>query len=329
MAEPESNAEKPHANIIFILSLVLLLTGVVIGVFHRYIDTEMAIVMLLVFFTLSLSSALMLFYFLTSTAHIEKGVYSVGGAAAGFIVVFTMLFYWFKDPAMYENKFYALANSEIVKELYEVAQSYNNIVIGNNKAIKHIANTSIAKTRSIFNDLGNGEYLISSYDLPIYLMPMVDNAKHSYLATQYVLPDKFWEQLWAEQYFQKNVAAVKNRGIDLRRIFILDSSEARKQKDILEELMRKHVNSNLDIRIIFKDALPGSADGLNLKDFVIADKDITGTLILNRDGGFSEVEFSTDQVLINKRIRQFESLWALSMSYNNWLDKYYNVWKNG
>ena len=155
---------------------------------------------------------------------------------------------------------------------------------------------------------------------------MIHGAKKSFYATQFVLPEKFWGQYWAKKYFDENIVAVRDRRVDLIRIFIIDPLESPAQRQVLDNLIKQHIDNQIPIRLIETKEYLKSHNGSDedLRDILIVDEQLSGILLLNKGGSFNKVEFSIDRTTVEKRKRNFERLLASSVPYEEWV-KSYNV----
>lgn len=163
-------------------------------------------------------------------------------------------------------------------------------------------------------------YVINADELPSYLLPMIKNCKTSFYATQYVFPEKFWGQYWANQYFDENVKAVKERNVRLQRIFIIDAADGPGQAKVIDDLIQRHVQKGIPLRLIdrreYLKAHNNNDD--DLQDVLIVDDQLSGFLLLNKGGNFNRVEFSINRDIVEQRKRNYERLLASSMSCDDW-----------
>src|SRR5215831_5332599 len=130
---------------------------------------------------------------------------------------------------------------------------------------------------------------------------------------------KFWDQYWSTDYFNLNVDAVKTRRVDLIRIFIIDPKASKSQ--LLSGLIQKHIDNGINVRIIDKSAYSEKYDPSDLQDMLIVDDQVSGLLILEKEGRFHKVESSIDPAIVASRSRNFERLLETSMTYDTWRKK--------
>jgi hypothetical protein len=122
-------------------------------------------------------------------------------------------------------------------------------------------------------------------------------------------------------YFNFNVDAVKNRHVDLMKIFIIDPKDSQHQRDLLNDLIKKHIDNGIGVRIIDKSIYSQKYDPTDLQDMLIVDDQVSGLLLLERGGQFHKVEFSIDPETVASRGRNFERLLEISMTYDTWRNR--------
>src|SRR5262249_20126185 len=96
--KPKSSTRVDHARIIFTLVIIFLAASVALILTHRHLDIDPVWVLLFVPFSLAMMGALILFHFLSSSASIDRDAYKVGGAIAGFLVLFTTFYSLSREP---------------------------------------------------------------------------------------------------------------------------------------------------------------------------------------------------------------------------------------
>jgi hypothetical protein len=83
--------EGTSSSIVFVLAIIFLITAIGLVFLYRRLDLDPVWVLLFVPFSLAMTGALILFHFLSSSAAINRNAYRVGGAIAGFLVLFSVL----------------------------------------------------------------------------------------------------------------------------------------------------------------------------------------------------------------------------------------------
>jgi len=176
---------------IFVLSLLFFVTGISAGIMYRRLDIDPVWVLLMVPFSFGMTGSLVLFNFLHSSATIENNVYKVGGALAGFIVLFGIFYQVTKGPFLEELDWYKVNSSHLSDKLLSMTYAYNKIEALKSNPISNIANESIETLNTNLSQLAKGTYTINANELWFYLEPLITKAKSKYYATQYVLPKNF------------------------------------------------------------------------------------------------------------------------------------------
>src|SRR5262249_16869686 len=150
---------------------------------HRPFNLDPVWVLLFVPFSLGMTGALILFHFLSSSASINRDAYKIGGAIAGFMVLFTTFYNLSRQPFLAETAFSRFSQTSFRDKISPIADRYNDIVSLNNETINKIADASVQTLRATFEQLSHGTYTVDADELPTYLLPMVRGAKKSFHAT--------------------------------------------------------------------------------------------------------------------------------------------------
>ncbi|MBN2054830.1 hypothetical protein JW905_07905 [bacterium] len=313
-------SEKSQEKLlVFALVIVFLLVGLVVALFPQLFRSAPALLVLIVAFSLSMAASIVLFYFLHSSANVQRSIYKIGGAAAGFIILFPLLHWKVNAPFIETDRCYALSNSAFSNEMSQIIDSCIKLNTNGNESIKMIAGSTLLKTKRVFQDLALGRYSIDPSELPDYLLPLVDKCQRTYFATQCVLPKTFWNQYWSTDYFNKNVAAIKDRKVDLRRIFIVHPTEDEENKQLLNDLILRHTKSGIDIRLLSPSDPRVVSSGVPLNDILVVDGNITGIMRIDSQRKTYRIEFSTDESEIKERIQWFQRLWSMGQNIGDWI----------
>jgi hypothetical protein len=317
---PPPHEEEPasRSRVVLWLAIMFFMAAIVLIFGQTLVQVDPVWVLLAIPFNLGMTGALVLFHFLSSSATIDKQAYKVGGAIAGFLVLFSLFYNLSREPFLEESQIIKLSKNPLVKRFWPIADRYADIVALKNDTLTKIADSSVQSLRTTFEQLAHGTYTINADELPTYLLPMVKNCKRTFWATQYVFPEKFWGQYWAPEYFDDNVKAIKERGVELIRIFIIDPADGLAQKKVLDELIQKHVQSGIQLRLIDRQEYLKNHSEDDLRDVLIVDEQLSGLLLLNKGGSFNRVEFSINPDTVEERKRNFQRLLAASLSYADW-----------
>src|SRR5450631_4285847 len=87
-ATPQTADTK--SPVVFILAVMFFIVAILLIMAQSYIQIDPVWELLAIPFNLAMTGALILFHFLSSSASIDKQVYKVGGAIAGFLVLFSI-----------------------------------------------------------------------------------------------------------------------------------------------------------------------------------------------------------------------------------------------
>ncbi|UGX89847.1 hypothetical protein G6321_00002645 (plasmid) [Bradyrhizobium barranii subsp. barranii] len=319
-ASTSAEAKPSYTWIVFLLAIMFFGAAIVLVLGAKYLQIDPVWELLAVPFNLAMTGALILFYFLTSSATIDRQIYKVGGAIAGFLVLFTLFYNLSREPFLSESAVIKFAQNPLSKRFLQISDRYDEIGKLKNETLTKIADSAVQNLRTTFDQLAQGTYVVNAEELPTYLLPMIKNARHSFHATQYVFPEKFWGQYWANKYFDENIKAVKERKVDLLRIFIMAPADGPQQAKVIDDLIQKHIQNGISLRLIDREQYLKSHNNNDddLQDVLIVDDQLSGFLLLNRFGNFNRVEFSINRDIIDQRKRNFDRLLASSMSYEEW-----------
>jgi hypothetical protein len=168
---------QPRATIttlsILTLSLLFFVTGTVSGIEYHKLDADPILILLLVPFSLAITGALVLFYFLHSSATVNNSVYKVGGAIAGFVVLFGSFYSLTKEPFLNELHWYKAASSPLSSQLTSMAMAYDKIKQYQNSSLTKVGDSEIANLNSDLWQLAQGTYFVDETDLWAHLKPLI------------------------------------------------------------------------------------------------------------------------------------------------------------
>src|SRR5262249_24229502 len=116
------------AKIIFALAIIFLMAGIALIFVHRPFNLDPVWVLLFVPFSLGMTGALILFHFLSSSASINRDAYKIGGAIAGFMVLFTTFYNLSRQPFLAETAFSRFSQTSFGDKISPIADRYNDIV---------------------------------------------------------------------------------------------------------------------------------------------------------------------------------------------------------
>jgi len=316
----ESSRKTRHDVFAALLIIFLVSLSILSVLAFRFIYIPSIFLVVGFSFSLALAASLVLFHFLSSTATFQKSSWRVGGAAAGFLAVFYLLDVTIREPALLESNFYQLRNDQSIERLKEIAGHLRKIEKIGVVAIDQLAFADLNEVKKKLNNYGDGEYQIPLSDLPIQVIPMIKSVKRSYFAVQYLLPETFWNSPWSDTFFNENVKASQRNGVDLLRIFIVESSWNDRKRNIALEVVKKHVEAGIPVKIITKENYIKANLPLNdLEDFVVFDSKFTGHIEHSQNGGIKQVIFSIEEGLIGEREHRFKRLRLYAQDGKEWI----------
>ena len=122
----DTKSSKISAPLI-ILSVFFFTAGIAIGILYRRLDADPVWVLLLIPFSFGMTGSLILFHFLEFSAHVQHGAYKIGGAVAGFVILFLIFYNLMKAPFLEELAWYKIEQGHIAPNLSSLADSYENM----------------------------------------------------------------------------------------------------------------------------------------------------------------------------------------------------------
>jgi hypothetical protein len=165
---------------ILTLSLLFFITGTISGIEYRQLNADPILILLVVPFSLAMTGALVLFYFLHSSAKAENAVYKVGGAIAGFVVLFGSFYSLTKEPFLDELNWYKAASSPLSSQLISMAIAYDKINKHDNSSLTEIGASAVNNVNADLWHLAQGTYSVDETDLWTHLKPLIKHAKSTY-----------------------------------------------------------------------------------------------------------------------------------------------------
>jgi hypothetical protein len=156
--------EETKSNTWAVLFLAIMFFGgaIILVMAARYLQIDPVWELLAVPFNLAMTGALILFHFLSSSATIDKQVYKVGGAIAGFLVLFTLFYNVSRDPFLTENEVIRFAQNPLSKRFLAISDRYSDITALKNGTLTKVADSNIQNLRATFDQLAQGTYEINA-----------------------------------------------------------------------------------------------------------------------------------------------------------------------
>jgi hypothetical protein len=179
-----------------------------------------------------------------------------------------------------------------------------------------VASTSVSEAAGIVNDAARG-VILTAPRLSRQLVACCEETENTIHAVSLLKQDyKWWNSVPGRLFFTSNVAAVKERGVSITRIFIDDES-------CPEEEVRNLINRHKQAQVVCY-IVPTSANAVKKMDVTIFDESIAHELSLDPNGeplhaAFYNMRQEGNEV---KRIQlEFEELKGHAKKWTGKLDR--------
>lgn len=141
-----------------------------------------------------------------------------------------------------------------------------------------------------------------------WLIDITDCVKMTLDATSTSVDRDFWYSGPAERYLAAQEKAIRRRGVEIRRLFVV--KEPHEVTASLRELCDEHKRRGIDTRVLVRSSM---ASNPKVNDFIIFDSELcyetSPDLQSNPDGTWLRRE----EEHVEDRINQFNELWAAAM----------------
>lgn len=286
---------------------------------------------------LALLVSIVVFAFMISTASVEYQSYSLGGAAAGFFVMFGLLHYAL--PRTSESEL-----NKQIRGLPSEDRDLLNTLVDNLQSAKsdseelspeeEVRKGATLVLKKEIQDWSRRTFRVRSTEVHQYLKSMRDKYDVSeFLAVSVAFPEEFWDDdgtvseylEWQRDLLRKHVA--------VRRIFVLTLYESVEQKNHLKQLMDDHVSGNPPIPISIVNRWDHRKDrGVKFEHLMVmslkSGEQISGLMNLDEIGRVVSVQFSWDEETVRKTRETYSHIYKRRFreTYENWCQTKYTEW---
>ena len=170
-----------------------------------------------------------------------------------------------------------------------------------NKILERELERALSDLREHLDYFQAGKARIDPTDAIHYAKVLVAGARDRFLATSYVHNDQWWNTTQGKEYQVGNCEAVA-RGVEVRRVFILESDSDPGLGDLIEA----QVECGIEIRSVLRSTLRRA--GVEVRDVVVVDEDWAGELVLGQDG-LQHALYYWDSDEIGRTERRFDDIW--------------------
>ncbi|MCW7943560.1 hypothetical protein AAW14_16310 [Streptomyces hygroscopicus] len=187
-----------------------------------------------------------------------------------------------------------------------LARKYTQVGEQGSEIVKTFAQEEIARLASLMESLSNG-----SADCPgenhEWLIDLTTCTKKTLYATSTDVDRDFWASEPAKRYLAAQGEAIKKRGVEVRRLFLVDELED--VTESLRKLCERQRTFGIDARIAVQSLLEPSAQVTPLNDFIIFD----GELCYETEPDVRVVPAKTTLKMtpehVGERVNRFNVLW--------------------
>ncbi|MDH6627639.1 hypothetical protein M2271_005466 [Streptomyces sp. LBL] len=189
-------------------------------------------------------------------------------------------------------------------EVTRLVMGYTKVREEGGDIVQAFAEKELARLAKLMEGLSSG-----SADCPgenyEWLLDVTDCVKMTLDATSTSVDRDFWYSGPAERYLAAQEKAIKRRGVEIRRLFVV--KEPRDVTASLRDLCAEHGRRGIDTRIAVRSLLTSNS---RVNDFIIFDGELSyetsPDLQSNPDGTW----LRTEAEHLEDRVNQFNELWA-------------------
>ncbi|MEV5475874.1 hypothetical protein AB0L66_26460 [Streptomyces sp. NPDC052207] len=187
-----------------------------------------------------------------------------------------------------------------------LARKYTQVGEHGSELVKTFAQEEIGRLASLMESLSNG-----SADCPgenhDWLIDLTTCAKETVYATSTSVDRDFWFSEPANRYLKAQERAIKQRGVVVRRLFLVSRPEDRTPS--LEQLCERHREFGIDARIAVRVLLPPPAQVTPLNDFIVFDGELSYETEPDVEVMPAKTTLKMTREHVAERINRFTVLW--------------------
>lgn len=286
---------------------------------------------------LALLISIVVFAFMESTASVDNASYSLGGAAAGFFVMFGLVQYTL--PSTSEEKL-----NKQIRGLPAEDRNLLNTLVDNLQSAKsdseelspeqEVRKSATLMLKKEIQDWSKKTFRVRPTEVHQYLKSMRDKYDVSeFLAVSVAFPEEFWDNSRTVSEYLKWQRDLLRAGVEVHRIFVLTLYESAEQKKRLKQLMDDHVRGDPPIPISIVNKWDHRKDrGAKFEHLMVmtlkSGEQISGLMILDEIGRVVNVQFSWDEETVREARAMYTNTYKrrFRQSYENWCQTKYDEW---
>ncbi|MGW3492238.1 DUF6879 family protein [Streptomyces sp. NPDC001020] len=190
-----------------------------------------------------------------------------------------------------------------------LARKYTQVGEQGSEIVKTFAQEEIARLASLMESLSNG-----SADCPgenhEWLIDLTRCAKSTLYATSTDVDRDFWSSEPAKRYLAAQGDAIKKRGVEIRRLFLVEGPDD--VTESLERICATQRRFGIDARIAVQSLLEPSAQVTPLNDFIIFDSELCYETEPDVRVVPAKTTLKMKREHVEERVNRFNVLWEAS-----------------
>ncbi|MEU1051954.1 hypothetical protein ABZ397_05250 [Streptomyces sp. NPDC005876] len=144
-----------------------------------------------------------------------------------------------------------------------------------------------------------------------WMLTLTRVAEHSLCATSTSVDREFWNSEPASRYLQAQREAIEERGIPVRRLFVLRS--AAELDDRLLRLCDEQESLDIEVRVAVLPELPPHLQRGTTNDFIVYDEEVTFEIEQDLRDVNVRTRLNARQNHVQDRMKRFRELWEAGM----------------
>ncbi|WP_208117117.1 DUF6879 family protein [Streptomyces sp. NBC_00582] len=202
-----------------------------------------------------------------------------------------------------------------------LAENATKVVSTGPRILHDFANEEINRLAGVMEDLTSfsAETPGENHD---WLMTLTKCTRHSIDAiSTSVVDEAFWSTEPANRYLTAQHEAIVERGVTIRRLFIV---KERGERAALAPICEEQRDLRIQVRVVALDQLPAHHRRGNMIDFIVFDRALSYEIHPDQLGLNSRTAVNARRELVQPLTRRFEQLWEaaeeLQLPMNNFPD---------
>ncbi|MER6674722.1 DUF6879 family protein [Streptomyces sp. NPDC000983] len=189
-----------------------------------------------------------------------------------------------------------------------LARKYTQVGEHGSEIVKRFAQEEIASLALLMENLSNGSAECPGENHE-WLIDLTACAKKTLYATSTSVDRDFWSSGPGKRYLVAQGDAIRKRGVEIRRLFLVDSAD--EITEALRKLCERQRRYGIDARIVDQSELD-NAPVTSVNDFIIFDGELCYEIEPDVRASPTKTTLKMKQNHVNERIERFDDLWEAS-----------------